>query len=80
MPNSNMLRVVEFGGINHQCFADGCTQDADWLARDKTGAVVAAACKEHKAEIRAIAIEFARHQLADPHCTCNDCIEAFSRQ
>lgn len=26
------------------------------------------------------AAAFARHQAADPHCTCNDCIEDFARK
>lgn len=27
-----------------------------------------------------LAAAFARHQAADPHCTCNDCIEDFARK
>src|ERR1043165_4209206 len=35
--------------------------------------------KEARRARRQLADKFRRHREADPHCTCNDCIEHFSK-
>lgn len=42
------------------------------VTSEATGGDVTPTARERRA--------FARHQAADPHCTCNDCIDDFSRR